>query len=58
MPADAQAPFVAVPEIGTAVAVQLNPETPYQPTEAFEVEDPLSDNPYLDITSLNDPAKE
>ncbi|MGB0756116.1 MAG: MFS transporter [Candidatus Puniceispirillaceae bacterium] len=58
VPADAQAPFVAVPEIGTAVAVQLNPETPYQPTEAFEVEDPLSDNPYLDITSLNDPAKE
>ncbi len=58
VPADAQVPFVAVPEIGTAVAVQLNPETPYQSNDSFEDEDPLADNPYLDITSLNDPAKE
>ena len=57
VPADAQAPFVAVPEIGTVVAVQLNPETPYQPTEAFEVEDPLSDNPYLDISGFSDTPK-
>lgn len=57
VPSEAQSPFVAVPEIGTAVAVQLNPETPYQPSDAFEMEDPLSDNPYLDISGFSESPK-
>ena len=48
VPADAQGPFVAVPEAGTAVAVTLNPEVAWEemPEETDEP-DPLADNPYL-----------
>ena len=52
IPAEAQSPFVAVPEAGTAVAVQLNPETPYQPTEELEEAELFADNPYLDLSTL------
>ena len=48
VPAEAQGPFVAVPEAGTAVAVTLNPEVAWEelPEETDEP-DPLADNPYL-----------
>ncbi|MBL55319.1 MAG: MFS transporter [SAR116 cluster bacterium] len=56
VPAEAQGPFIAVPEQGTAVAVSLNPETAWSepdPDTAL-TDDPLADNPYLDIAA---PAK-
>lgn len=52
IPAEAQSPFVAVPEAGTAVAVQLNPETPYQASEEEEETELFADNPYLDMSAL------
>ena len=52
VPIQAQGPFIAVPEIGTAVAASLNPEAAWS-----EEEDKLDnqaslfeDNPYLQIT--------
>ncbi len=47
-PVEAQGPFVAVPEMGTAEAVTLNPEVAWTETdEDIEETDPLADNPYL-----------
>ena len=52
VPIQAQGPFIAVPEVGTAVAASLNPEAAWS-----EEEDNLDnqaslfeDNPYLQIT--------
>lgn len=55
-PAEAQGPFVAVPEAGTAVALTLNPETAWIATdEESEIEaDPLADNPYFPAPSSSD----
>ena len=52
VPTEAQGPFIAVPEQGTAVAASLNPETAWSELdpELVAAEDPLNDNPYLDIT--------
>ena len=48
VPAEAQGPFVAVPEAGTAVAVTLNPEVAWEEmADQSEEPDPLADNPYL-----------
>lgn len=48
VPNEAQGPFVAVPDAGTAVGLSLNPETAWVEDEAeAEAEDPLADNPYL-----------
>jgi len=48
VPNEAQGPFVAVPEAGTAVGLTLNPETQWVEDEAETAEeDPLADNPYL-----------
>ena len=48
VPNEAQGPFVAVPEAGTAVGVTLNPETAWIEDEAESTEeDPLADNPYI-----------
>lgn len=48
VPNEAQGPFVAVPEAGTAVGVTLNPETAWVEDEAENTdEDPLADNPYI-----------
>jgi len=56
VPAEAQGPFIAVPEQGTAVAVSLNPETAWSEADPDTAltDDPLADNPYLDIAA---PAK-
>ena len=48
VPIEAQGPFVAVPEAGTAVAVTLNPEVAWSEDETeAEDQDVLADNPYL-----------
>ena len=48
VPNEAQGPFVAVPDAGTAVGLTLNPETQWVEDEAEAAEeDPLADNPYL-----------
>ena len=48
VPNEAQGPFVAVPEAGTAVGLTLNPETAWVEDDAEKAEeDPLADNPYL-----------
>ena len=59
VPAEAQGPFIAVPDQGTAVAASLNPETAWSEMdpERAAVEDPLTDNPYLDMPSLHKPSK-
>ena len=59
VPAEAQGPFIAVPDQGTAVAASLNPETAWSEVdpELFEAEDPLADNPYLDMPSLQKPSE-
>ena len=58
VPAEAQGPFIAVPEQGTAVAASLNPETAWNEldVEVAEAENPLSDNPYLDISTTPKPS--
>ena len=59
VPAEAQGPFIAVPDQGTAVAASLNPETAWSELdpELIATEDPLTDNPYLDMPSLQKPSK-
>ena len=59
VPAEAQGPFIAVPDQGTAVAASLNPETAWSELdpELVATEDPLTDNPYLDMPSLHKPSK-
>ena len=60
VPAEAQGPFIAVPEQGTAVAASLNPETAWNELdpEVVAAEDPLADNPYLNMpTPLKPPHK-
>ena len=48
VPTEAQGPFVAVPEAGTAVAVTLNPEVAWEEvSDESDEPDPLADNPYL-----------
>lgn len=51
VPAEAQGPFIAVPEVGTVVAAQLNPETAWTETDEDELAatNPLADNPYLEL---------
>jgi MFS family permease len=51
VPTEAQGPFIAVPEQGTAVAASLNPETAWSEPdlELVATEDTLADNPYLEI---------
>lgn len=51
VPAEAQGPFVMVPEAGTAVVATLNPEVAWTETESVHasVADPLQNNPYLPI---------
>ena len=52
VPVQAQGPFIAVPEVGTAVAATLNPEAAW--SEEDDDSDPqaplFEDNPYLQIT--------
>ena len=52
VPAEAQGPFVAMPEAGTATAVALNPEAAWEEESGSpEAEpDPLEDNPYFPTT--------
>ena len=59
VPAEAQGPFIAVPDQGTAVAASLNPETAWSELdpELVATEDPLTDNPYLDMPSLQKSSK-
>ena len=59
VPAEAQGPFIAVPDQGTAVAASLNPETAWNELESelVAVDDPLTVNPYLDMPSLQKPPK-
>ena len=59
VPAEAQGPFIAVPDQGTAVAASLNPETAWSELdpELVATVDPLTDNPYLDMPSLQRPSK-
>ena len=49
VPNEAQGPFVAIPESGSAVAATLNPEAQWIPSseEVIEEEDPFHDNPYV-----------
>ena len=48
VPNEAQGPFVAVPDAGTAVGITLNPETAWVEDEAnIAQDDPLADNPYI-----------
>ena len=48
VPNEAQGPFVAVPEAGTAVGIALNPETAWiEDDGAVAEDDPLADNPYI-----------
>lgn len=48
VPNEAQGPFVAVPDAGTAVGVTLNPEVAWIEDESEATEnDPLADNPYI-----------
>ena len=48
VPNEAQGPFVAVPDAGTAVGITLNPETAWIEDDANMAEDdPLADNPYI-----------
>ena len=49
VPNEAQGPFVAIPESGSAVAATLNPEAQWIPSsqEVTEEEDPFHDNPYV-----------
>ena len=48
VPNEAQGPFVAVPDAGTAVGITLNPETAWVDEASEEnQDDPLIDNPYL-----------
>ncbi len=48
VPNEAQGPFVAVPEAGTAVGVALNPETAWvEDVAEIAEDDPLADNPYI-----------
>ena len=57
-PTEAQGPFVAVPEAGTAVALSLNPETAWTASEdeVSTEPDPLADNPYLQSLAPSDPS--
>ena len=59
VPAEAQGPFIAVPDQGTAVAASLNPETAWSELdpELVATEGLLTDNPYLDKPSLQKPSK-
>jgi MFS family permease len=52
VPIQAQGPFIAVPEVGTAVAATLNPEAAWSEEEDdVDPQAPLfEDNPYLQIT--------
>ena len=49
VPNEAQGPFVAIPESGSAVVATLNPEAQWVPgtDEIAEEEDPFRDNPYV-----------
>lgn len=49
VPAAAQGPFVAIPEVSSAVAATLNPEAEWIETDeaVVEAEDPFKDNPYV-----------
>ena len=49
VPNEAQGPFVAIPESGSAIAATLNPEAQWIPSseEVTEGEDPFHDNPYM-----------
>ena len=49
VPNEAQGPFVAIPESGSAVVATLNPEAKWIPSgdEVTEEEDPFHDNPYI-----------
>lgn len=49
VPNEAQGPFVAIPESGSAVVATLNPEAQWIPSgeEVAEEEDPFHDNPYI-----------
>ena len=49
VPNEAQGPFVAIPESGSAVVATLNPEAQWIPSgdEVTEEEDPFHDNPYI-----------
>ena len=48
VPNEAQGPFVAVPDAGTAVGITLNPETAWIEDDAnIADDDPLADNPYI-----------
>jgi hypothetical protein len=49
VPNEAQGPFVAIPESGSAVVATLNPEAQWVPgtDEVTEEEDPFRDNPYV-----------
>jgi len=52
VPIQAQGPFIAVPEVGTAVAASLNPEAAWSEEEDNLDNQPslFEDNPYLQIT--------
>ena len=49
VPTAAQGPFVAIPEVSSAVAATLNPEAEWVIAEetAADAEDPFKDNPYI-----------
>ncbi len=49
VPAAAQGPFVAIPEVSSAVAATLNPEAEWMMSEekTADTEDPFKDNPYI-----------
>jgi hypothetical protein len=56
VPAEAQGPFIAVPEAGTAIAATLNPEVAWD--DITEDDDSatgiLSANPYLELPPQTD----
>ena len=56
VPAEAQGPFIAVPEAGTAIAATLNPEAAWDDiTEDDDLATAmLSANPYLDFPTQTD----
>jgi hypothetical protein len=56
VPAEAQGPFIAVPEAGTAIATTLNPEAAWDDiTEDDDLATAmLSANPYLDFPTQTD----
>ncbi len=49
VPAAAQGPFVAIPEVSGAIAATLNPEAEWVESEeeASDADDPFKDNPYV-----------